>query len=397
MNASPSTRRDDGFTILELTVVMGLLSVFMMFLLQIVFMTTEIFQTGSADQETSARLIAAGRPVEEAVRDMIGPSREDKHQASDARLLVQWLPIGLAAKGASGQIQVLRSTVHVPKFVEKQLLTTMFRGPVVEEIGDNDPQQVRATIEKMILSSGFKGRGEMMLIAWPEGDAEGAYFTLRRGVFLPDQPLPFREADGKSLLEVRDLVTEFPAKHVVQNTEVIATGLLHLSYRLASQYTENWIDGPAGKGPEQVWDSARVGWLVDGEIDTEKFSLDLGEISRTDSTDDVYPRYIEVTVVAAGSSKDLPEGLLAEQISASDTSIRLINTERLPNHIHDRFLKVGSEWVQYGAMRGRTLTGVKRGMRGTVPKNHDRRTGVRAGKTDVMMIKILHARDSWNG
>lgn len=389
--------RAAGFTILELTVVMGLLSVFMMFLLQIVFTTTEVFRTSQEDQETAAKLIAVGRPAEQAVRDMIGPTHEAKHQASDARLLVQWAPIGLLSKGAAGQIQVLRSTVHVPKHAEKQLLSAQFRGLVEEELGDGDPQQVLAAIGKMIRGTGFKGRGEMILIAWPEGDEEGAYFTLRRGVFLPGQPLPFREAGGKSLLELRDLVTEFPAKHIVANTEVLATGLLHLSFRLASQYTENWIDGPKARGPEQVWDSARAGWLVDGELDTEKFSMDLGDISRNDSTDDVYPHYIEVTVVAARSARDRPDALLAEQISRSDKRIRLINTDRMPNNIHDRFLKIGSEWIQYSAIQGRTLTGVKRGVRGTVPKDHDRRTGVRAGRTEVMMVKILHARDSWNG
>jgi hypothetical protein len=386
-----------GFTILELTVVMGLLSIFMMFLLQIVFTTTEVFHTGNADQETSARLIAATRPVEESLQDMIGPSREDKRQASDARLLVQWAPIGFVGKGGIGRMQVLRSTVRVPKYVEKELLTARFRAAAEEDVGDSDPQELLAAIRAMIQRTGFKGRGEMLLIAWPEGDAEGAYFDLRRGVFLPGRAMVFREANGNSLLELRDIAAEFPAKSILAHTEVIATGLLYLSYRMSCQYTENWTEGPDGKGPERVWDSARAGWFVEGEFDIDKFSMDLGSISIDDSTDDVYPRYIEVTIVAARSSRELPEALLAEEIGETDKRIRLISEDRLPHVVHDRFLKIGSEWIQYGALQGRTLTGVRRGMRGTKRKRHDRRTGVRAGRTNVIKIKILHSRDSWNG
>jgi hypothetical protein len=146
-----------------------------------------------------------------------------------------------------------------------------------------------------------------------------------------------------------------------------------------------------------VWDSARAGWFVDGEFDIDKFSMDLGSVSIDDSTDDVYPRYIEVTIVAARSSRELPEALLAEEIGETDRRIRLISEDRLPHVVHDRFLKIGSEWIQYGALQGRTLTGVRRGMRGTKRKRHDRRTGVRAGRTNVIRIKILHSRDSWNG
>ena len=75
--------RQSGFTILELAVVMGLLSVFMMFLLQIVFTTTDLFGTNQADQEKSAHLLAAVRPVEEAVKSTIGPTFEERLRAAD--------------------------------------------------------------------------------------------------------------------------------------------------------------------------------------------------------------------------------------------------------------------------------------------------------------------------
>jgi len=388
-----------GFTIIELTVVMGLLSVFMVFLLQILLISTDVFHEGQRGQEASARGLAAGRPGEAALRRMTGPTHESRQAASDARLLVQWAPIGLdwEDRDGLGEIKVLRSTVRAERHEEERLLSATFRD-AAEAIVGGDPDQLLGVIQQMIRRRGLKGRAVMLFLPWPEGDKEGAYFELRRGLFLPDEALGFREAEGARLMDVERLGgPRFPAKYVPGQTEVVATGLLHISYRLASQYTEDWRDGPEAAGPETVWDSARRGWLLDSEVENHRFSLDLGEISAKDSTDDVYPRYIELTVVAGGSSQDLPESQLAADVGAGDKTIVLVNVDRLPPNIHENYLKIGSEWVRFSELRGRTLRGVRRGQRGTRARNHGSRTGVRAGRTEVMMVRILHGRDSWNG
>ena len=399
--ASTEAPVERGFTILELTVAMGLLSIFMMYLIQILTTTTGVFTDGMNAQEIAQRSLAATRPIEASLRTMLGPTRESKTQASDARFLVRFAPIGCVTQGAVGELQVLRSTVRVEKHEEKRLLAVAYQQPAAETLGgDPDPEEILRQVQQMILATSFKGRADMLLIAWPEGDPEGAYLELRRGLFLPDKALPFAEAEGLASPDVPAIGGRyFPAKRVVEHTEVLATGLLYLSYRLASQYTRNWIDGPgrSSGGPELVWDSARVGTLAEAEDDTHKFSLDLGDASRDDSTDDVYPRYVEVTVVAARSSQDLPDSMLADDITNTDTTIRLVNTDRLPARILHNFVKIGSEWVRFATMSGRTLKGVRRGQRGTRAKNHPARTGVRVGRTEVLLIHVLHGRDSWNG
>ena len=108
-----------GFTILELTVAMGLLSVFMMFLIQIMLTTTEVFHDGQQMQELASRGLAARRPAEEALRAMTGPTFEGRDLPSDARLLVQWAPLGLDPTAARGHVQVLRATVRLSEAQER--------------------------------------------------------------------------------------------------------------------------------------------------------------------------------------------------------------------------------------------------------------------------------------
>lgn len=382
-----------GFTIIEITIVMGLLSVFMVFLLQIVFTTTEVFESGQRGQELATRALAVRRPAEEALAAMIGPTRESKSSASDARLLVQWAPIGFVddeQNTADGRTQVLRATVRVDQQREKALLQNMLKAAALDALGAGaDPEELLEMVNQMLGKKGFKGRGEMLLLAWPEGDKEGAYFDLRRGFALPGRLLGERYLGNGGI----------DARRVRAETEVVATGLLHMSMRFASQLTTNWINGPKGGGPELCWDSARRGWLSDAEseLEPENFSLDLGAPSSKDSTDDVFPRYIELTLVAGMSSQSLPDSQLAVAITESDRNIRLINTDRLPDPIQGNYLKIGSEWVRFSDLYGNELRGVRRGQRGTRAKSHDRETGVRAGKTETIMIPIPHTRDSWNG
>ena len=382
-----------GFTIIEITIVMGLLSVFMVFLLQIVLTTTEVFESGQRGQELSTRALAVRRAAEESLAAMIGPTREGKSISSDARLLVQWTPIGFVDDEqvpASGRSQVLRATVRVDKYREKALLKETFKAAALDALGaGTDLEELAEIVQAMLHKTGFKGRGEMLLLAWPEGDAEGAYLDLRRGFFLPGELMNqrFFGADGIN------------AKRVQAETEVVATGLLYMSYRFGSQLTTNWIDAPSAGGPELSWDSSRRGWLsgADADFESENFSLDLGGPSATDSTDDVFPRYIELTLVAGMSSQSLPDSQLATGVSESDTNILLINMDRLPDPIQDNYLKIGSEWVKFSEAYGNELRGVRRGRRGTSAQSHDPGTGVRAGKTQIIMIPIAHARDSWNG
>ena len=394
-------RAQRGFTLLEIMVVMGLLFVFMTFLTNILFDVTEVFSQSRKSQEVTQRMVAAWYPLEGSLADMAGPTQRGD-RGSDARLLVQWADEGL--KVGASRIQVLRSTVRIDQQVEMALLRRQAEVGFAAEYGqvedrDQDPRFQQA-LQQLLHQRGLRGRAQMLLLPWPQGDLEGAFMELRRGLFLPGEPLPFKEAEGLALMQVRQLgPPEFPAQRVLENTEVLASGILYLQYRLKSQYTTDWDQEPGGGGPEWVWDSARAGWFDQAQTGREQFSMDLAAGSLQNATDDVYPYWVQYTLEVAGRAAGLPDAILSEPISEDAKQVRLMNTDSLPDaaSIQDHMLKIGSEWVRFGSIRGRTLMGVRRGLRGTKAKRHDRGTGVRAGSTRVLRFPLLHGRDNWNG
>ncbi len=389
-----------GFTLLEIMVVMGMLFVFMTFLTNVLFNATEVFSVAQRGTEITQRTLAAQRQVDECLRDMAGPTQKGDG-GSDARLLVQWMPAGLGV--AANNVQVLRATVRIHKRVEMEMLKRLAEAGFVDQYGevedlDQDPR-FQSVLQQIMQRRGLRGRAEMLLLPWPQGDAEGAFLELRRGLFLPGESLVFKEADGRSLMQLHEVrPPEFPAQRVLENTKVLASGILHLEYRLKSQYTTDWNLEPGSAGPEWVWDSARAGWFDETKTGREQFTMDLGAGSLNTGTDDVYPYWVRYTLVVGNRAGGLPDAILADAISEGSKEARLVNTDTLPDpDTSDHMLKIGSEWVGFGTIRGRTLKGLRRGLRGTKARSHLRGTGVRAGRTRVGHVRLLHGRDNWNG
>jgi hypothetical protein len=188
---------------------------------------------------------------------------------------------------------------------------------------------------------------------------------------------------------------ELPGSAVERNTTKVLEGLLHLEWQLWSQRTRSWREGTGG-GAELVWDSARAGWLLDADAGPV-FGLDVGPESANDPTDDVDPHAIRCLVVVGQDPTRAPEGLLAEGLEASDTSLRLLNPARFPGSDDGGFVKVGPEWMRYGSRQGAELRGLERGLRGTKARAHRQGTGVRTGRTAAFTVPIVFARDEWNG
>ncbi|MHC4899590.1 MAG: type II secretion system protein [Planctomycetota bacterium] len=401
MTPTATRSKQHGFTLLEILMVMGLLFVFMTFLTNILFNATDVFSQAQKSQEIAQRILTAWRPTGECLQDMAGPTQQGD-RGSDARLLMQWANVGF--RQGANRTQVLRSTVRVDPRVEMALLERQAKAGFVAMYGDvedmeQDPRYQQA-LQQLMQRRGLLGRAEMLLLPWPQGDTGGVFLELRRGLFLPDESLPFKEAEGRPLMAVREMGPPvFPAQRVLENTEVLASGILHLEYRLKSQYTTSWDQEPDSEGPEWVWDSARAGWFDEEATGREQFSMDLAADSLQDATDDVYPYWVQYTLVAGSRAGGLPDAILAEAIHEDSKEVRLVNTDNLPDPatIQDNMLKIGGEWVRFGSLRGRTLRGLRRGLRGTKARRHQRGTGVRAGRTHVGHVRLLHGRDNWNG
>ncbi len=379
--------RQAGFTLIELLVVMGLMSMFLTFLVQILFSSTEIFQSGQRSQDLSRRSKAAGRPLFAALQAMQGIHRETDGKP-DARLLVQWLDL----PQSENQVQVLRATVGVSAREETQILQQHLGALAqaqAKDLGIAEEDLLTELREQV----GASGRAEMLLLPWPSGDEEQALMQIRRLRFLPDTALPMEDAKGRSLLQLQELDALLQAE---PQMEVLASGVLHMEYRFWSQYSHQ-NSATAQDGPEWVWDSARAGWLSGNKDARHNFSMDLGPQSMHKPHGHVFPRWLQVTLVVGHGAAALPDARLAQEINGEDRECQLLGTQNLYLDPNNPYLKLGSEWVRYASLQGNKLLGLQRGQRGTKAKRHKAGTGLRVGRSIVRWLPLLHGRDNWNG
>lgn len=389
---APAPRGEAGFTLLEMTIVLGLLAVFLVALTQLLSSGVDLLEEGEVGQELADVSDAAATATADALGDIVGPAsiRVEPGMPS-ARLRVDWVPLGLATE-PSAEVQAIRGTVRLAESTEVELLRSKLE-PVAREQGSQSEEDVAARLADLVATAPRTGRGTMLLLPWPAGDPEGAYLELRRGVWLPGSEIQVGRRESMGVLDIDSLPAKLTPEQVLQLTEPIATDLLHFEVELWAQTTVGF-DRSGDSGPQWVWDSARAGGLLKSEDPRQRFALDLGPMSLQDPTDDVFPRRLRVTLVLGIPGR---EARLARAMSANDGQMELLTRGGLPPLESTPWLKVGSEWVQHGAVSGTHLTGVQRGGRGTRAVPHPAGTLVRAGKTVVLYLELAAGRDCWNG
>lgn len=402
--AWPHDRRQSGFTLLELVVVMGLLTIFAAFLIQLMSTSVGLFQQGERGQDLSDRADAAARALEQPIQDMLGPSGLDaaSHEPT-ARMLVQWVAAvgsgsgsGTVAAAAVPRVQALRALVRVDDRTEERLL----RPALMEEAKASAAGKTQAAIEErlaeLVAEAPRAGRAAMLLVARPAGDPEGAFFSVRRLLQLPGQRIAVDRRRDVDLMQVAEVGSaDLPWPVVDQASESIAEDVIHIEFALWSQFTRGWDQRIGDGGPEFCWDSARAGLFGESQDPREMFGLDVGPASLTDLTDDVYPRWVKITFVVAAPIGS--EAILAGDLRAGDRNVDVIDEARLPDPKDSPFVKIGREWVRVGALVGPSLRGLLRGQRGTKAIDHRAGTRVRVGRSVELFVRVAHGRDCWNG
>lgn len=387
MNHGPRSRQR-GFTLVETLVVTGLLAGFLVFLVQLLNSGIGLFQEGDEGQELSDRAHAASEAVRTTLAAMAGPTGDGASGDSQGvRLLVTRAPLGFDP--AKGDVQVLRSTVHVDPREEEALAerAKRERGPAG-----------RAEEEDALEAATRRGLGTLLFLPWPAGDAEGAYLELRRGVFLQGEGVPLRDGGSMEVIDLQPLDGEtFPPALVQARTRPVATGLLHVEMAFWSQFTRDWQSTSPGSGPESVWDSARAGLFLGEKDDARRFALDIGPQAKDDPALHVWPRWIRVTVVVDRGPGAIAPGILAEEVGPASTTLRVRNDRDLPDPEEVQYLKLGGEWIRCTQRDGPILRGVQRGLRGTKAATHAVGTRLRYGRTQVFYLRVPHGKDSWNG
>ncbi|MBL8725779.1 MAG: hypothetical protein JNK49_17175 [Planctomycetes bacterium] len=383
-----------GFTLLELTVVMGILSGFLVMLVQLVDAGLTLFGEGEASQALADRAARAEQVLGRELQALRGGCAED---VVDDRLLVQYLPIGLPARPEPQAtfVQVLRGAVHLTADRELPLRELQLRLRLQQESPNLTPEDLDREVAKAMHTEPLAGLGTVLLVPWrQEGEDEGL-LELRAAWFLPRQTVPVGDRDVDPMAVPVPGQELLPGTAVYQYTAPILQDLLHVEFRFWSQRTRQWSASGAA-GPEMVWDSARGGVLVDAQ-NGGVFELDRGEASLQQAHDDIHPHAILVRCVVAEPAGRPAEGLLAATLERDGQSLTLVLGERFPGSTEGGWAKVGREWLRYEGRSGDTLFGLRRGLRGTRALEHVPGTRVHIGREVEFVIPLAHAKDDWHG
>lgn len=403
-----------GFTILELVVVMGLLTIFSAFLIQLMSTSVGLFNQGERGQDLADRADASSRAVHAALAQMVGPGGADVDGREPAtRLIVQWVaspgatsaagPIGNAGSvgsraeaAAPPRVQVLRATVRLDETTELRMLRQQLAAEAKASAKARTPAAIEERLLELLDAAPLSGRADMLLVARPADDPTGAFLEMRRLLVLPGQRIPIGRDRDVGLMEVAEVGSqELPWSVIDQLGETIAGDLLHVEFAFWSQFTRSFEQRVGDGGPEFSWDSARAGLFPESSDPKAMFGLDLGPQSLTDLADDVFPRWVRITVVVSGPNGS--EAILAHDLRASDKSAEVLDEAQLPDGRDAPFVKIGREWVRYGGLEGRSLRSLVRGQRGTKAIDHPAGTRVRVGRSVELFLQVPHGKDCWNG
>ncbi len=399
-DAAAGRSRHDGFTLIELVVVMGILAGFLVMLVQLVDGGVRMFGEGEAGQLLADRGSRAQDVLSRELRTLRGSVSGRDRTVADDRLVVQWLPIGLppqAERGAT-RVQVLRAAVHLDVDRESALLDELLTGRVLREAPKLGPSELAQRVAELRAREPLRGLGNLLLLPSRQEGDDDALLELRAGWFLPGQKIPVRDDRWVDPFAVPvPGSADLPGTLVRSCTEPILRDLLHVEFWFWSQRTTRWpADGGAEGDAERVWDSARGGWLTD-EASGGTWSFDRGPASLEDTTDDIQPHAVLVRCVVAAPGEAAPEGLLASELAEGETTLVLANGERFPGADDGGFVKIDGEWLGYGERRGDRLQGLRRGQRGTKEIAHRVGARVHVGRTMTFVVPLAHAKDDLDG
>ena len=174
----------DGFTLMEVIVVMGILSSFMVMLVQLLGSGVEMYGRGQRGQDLADRAHLAVRATTRSLETMIGPiDRGDAAEGirPDARLISVWEPLGFQHEAPKARVQVVRATVGLDEGQESELLRAVLEEEVAEEFGFSGPtfeEEMVVAIEAAPKSR----RADLLLLPWPT-DPDGVFMSCGRGWF----------------------------------------------------------------------------------------------------------------------------------------------------------------------------------------------------------------------
>ena len=404
------SRKQRGFSILELLIAMAIFSVLGVMAVFLMNRGIDIFQKGTKEAAAFDRLDTVLPFVEEDFqRLMVVESTDPPALPEEADSLRE--PARRPQPQPPVSIRLVCSTITLRNQPEGPLkdYPCWYMAFVMDISEGGDPSlaglplgfgegalpATPATLEGRAPTSRYLPLGGMVEVAYiavPENPARPGVLTLYRG---------FRGPIGHptaSLLDPQNLDT---VEKIRAACRPVAQGVLHFGATWRRVFATSWepqtlAQGPGGENTRYVgprWDSTRG-------ID-KNFAMYKGPDSLSDPSDDRFPAFVRLSVTIADAGNfGFGRGDTRLTASISDSAGRITvadpNALVTPGLGAVRYLKVGTEWMQYSVstvnFATRQVT-VQRGQRGSKSAAHDADAQVYVGQPAAREIRLPLYRD----
>jgi prepilin-type N-terminal cleavage/methylation domain-containing protein len=356
--------RRAGFTLLELLTAAALFSILGVMLFQMVRSAMDVWGTGERNRELYERATTAFDLLATDLRDGWAGTPS---AGQPAELLCTWRAEDLDQDGRPDRfVPLLRFTrlCH-----EERSLEWLARA------GDTAGGEQAVTGLQPQDSKTLRPTG---------GLAESLYTTVQRtGAALPSLVRSVRAPAGgeRSLLDPE--LADKPDR-LAQGSSVVIDDVLFFGVEFWGPATRGWE--PDG-GALSAWDSTR-GVLPPGDTG---FPYGVAG-SLGDTSDDVWPRLIRLTLVLDRSQGATTAGKLADPVGADGRRIKLAGAALLHDEQTPEYLLVEQEWMGVMSIEGDEVA-VRRGARGSVAAAHSEGATVRAGRSFHRVLELPVGRE----
>ncbi len=177
--------------------------------------------------------------------------------------------------------------------------------------------------------------------------------------------------------------------------------ILHLEFRFWNQHTYTFDASLAGPddlgGAGYTWDSTRAVLPEDPAMSPNRFRFGLGDGSRDDVTDDIFPERILITVEVrcSGGAEGLPR--LTGDVKEDSINVPVDMTKPLERMKEgERFVRIDAEWIEFSSAGTGELVVKRRGARNTLVSDHKRGSLVNYGRRFSTVVEIAGAKSCFN-
>ena len=398
-SAVSGTRKENGFTLLELVTAAAIFGILGAMLFSVVRSGMDMWIQGESSRDEMERGSAALEMIARELRLVFTENDVVSGQA-DIRFLSDFLDYDCDRDGTKEtrlqRLFFVRSNIEERRNLEMRTAGDQILGMRYFALGrEYSKEDVEGLDEEMKVFRPTGGLAEVVFMAFPpkkqkKGRGSGC-LELLKGYRTPIGGEDSFFAPG-ALRRAKD----------VRSTLVPVLGdILHLEFRFWNQDTLTFDAAQASPekegGAGYSWDSTRGILPLERAEGPHAFRHARGAATRNDPSDDIFPPRILITVVVTAGKNHGRAARLRKNLDPYGKRIAVDVPGVFEDWTHgERYVRIDSEWIRFSRVDGGDLVVLERGARNTIPSPHKRGCAVLVGKTYEAQVEIPAGREQWN-